>query len=209
MNDFLNKFNEQERKDSTGALTPVGPFYGTPLRLPPPAQEELIYRYQFLEDSITSLASMFRLTPKALEEWLEDSSISQIQLDTPEAEAEFETHVNETYKQTRIKLSGLVTLHSARAWDSLAESETNLLFSLQRATHLMANLAEDGRVDSQELKRLIDSHAKLTDRQAILHKAIEIPAVRDLENTTDALTKSLKDLLDEIDGSSYKLPSSK
>lgn len=212
MNEFINKYNQA----NSGHTQPSGPFdlsepltkfVGHPDRLPLAARQELIYRYQFLEETIPTLASEYRLTPAALTEWIEEHEIEIQLLETEEDLANFESHVNETYKNLRVRMSGLVPLHTAKAWQSLAISSENLLAALEYATHRLHANAKDGFVDSKELKALTEAHSKMVDKHNLIKQAIEVPAERDMKNIVDAFQKSLEDLFDEIDGSSYTLPS--
>lgn len=206
MESFFNKYREHEA--GTGQLESVlRPFVGDPNLLSLPAREELIFRYQYLEEGIPPLASEFRVTPRALEEYFEENGVFPQSLSTPQELAEFETHVNETYKSIRIRMSGLVAIQSARAWERLAKAEENLLASLVKATELVHEKASNQFVDARELKQLVDAHAKVVDRQQLIKEAISVPAAADVKGLADALTQSLEDLLNKIDGEGRTLPS--
>jgi hypothetical protein len=203
MNDFFTKYQEYE-----GTLQPpvLKPFVGDPHRLSLPAREELHYRYQYLEESVQELARDFRVTPSALQDYFLENNITPQDLDTPEALATFEDRVNETYKSIRIRMSGLVSIQTARAWESLAISENHLLASLEKASQKIHENAVTSFIDAKELKTLVDAHAKIVDRQQMIKEAINVPAAIDVKGLADSLSKSLESLLDEIDGESKKLP---
>lgn len=209
MNDFINKYNEANgfSPPQFDPDIPLGPFIGHPKNLSLPQRQELVYRFQFLEESVPTLASAYRLTPIALQEWLDENEVAIQRLETEEDIAQFETQVNAAYKDTRIRMTGLVALHSAVAWESLQRSSEDLLASLELAAKRVRSNAQDGFVDVKELKGLIDAHAKVIDKHALIKQAIDVPADRDMNNVVEGLQKTLEDLLDEIDGSSYKLPS--
>jgi hypothetical protein len=210
MNDFVNKYNEanQQGQHLFDFEAPLTKFVGNPANLPLAARQELVYRFQFLDESIHVLASEYRVTPIALEEWLDKHEVEIQALETEEDVAAFETHVQGIYKDLRVRMSGLVPLHTARAWDSLVRSSEHLLASLEYATHRLHAQAKEGYVDAKELKALSDVHNKITTQHQLIKQAIEVPADRDMNKIVDAFQKSLEDLFDEIDGSSYKLPSS-
>jgi len=203
MDDFFSKKRQQEAMSDFGAV--LKPFVGCPTRLSVAKRQELIYRYQYLEESTHTLASEYRLTPKATEDYFKENNISPILLETPEDFAKFEEHVKEVYKNIRVRLSGLVAIQNAIAWDTLAVSEGHLLASLENATRLCQERSEYA-VDAKELKQLVDAHAKVIDRQQVIRNAIDVPAKADIEELTDTLARTLEELLDEIDGESRKLP---
>lgn len=207
MNEFLNKYKEANLSNDIDLDAPLTKWYGHPKDLPLSYREELIYRYQFLDESINTLAREYRVTPIALTEWLDENEVQTKVFETDEDLANFETHVNQTYKDLRVRMSGLVALQTVKAWHSLAISEDHILHTLEYATHHMHDQAKGGFIDVKALKSLTDAHAKVVDRQILIKQAIEVPADRDLKNVVDGFQKSLKDLFDEIDGSSYSLPS--
>jgi hypothetical protein len=200
---FFSRYRDNE-ESTLGA--PLRQFVGDPALLSLPAREELCYRYQYLEESIPTLASDYRVTPKALQDFFLENDIHPQELSTPDQIAAFETRVNETYKSIRIRMSGLVALQTARAWEKLAISEDYLLASLAKASELIHEKANNQFVDARELKQLIDAHAKVVDRQQLIREAIKVPAAIDIEGLANTLQKSLEQLLEEIDGDAKKLP---
>jgi len=207
MDDFIQKYNDENFTSQFDVNEPLTKFVGDPRNLPLAARQELVYRFQFLEETVSTLASTYRLTPIALEEWLDENEVEIQRLETEEDVANFEAHVNAQYKDLRVRLSGLVALHTARAWESLAVSSEHLLASLEYATQQAHANAKNGLVEVKALKSLVDAHSKLTEKHQLIKQAIEVPADRDLKSVVDGFQKSLEDLFNEIDGSSYELPS--
>lgn len=203
MNDFVTAYNKNLTSETEEGILEK-PFKGSPDNLSQPEIEELKYRFMYLHESVEDLAFLYRLTPQALQNFITREELIMISLSNDDDYAEFESTVTAKYKQNRIKLSGLVTLHTAKSWSQLALAEENLLASLVQATE---QARKQVFPDAKTLASLANTHNKLIDRHALIKNAIDVPAVKDAKGIVDALTKSLEDVLDRIDGSSYKLPS--
>lgn len=203
MEDFVTAYNNK-----SSAFEPYSkPFVGTPKKLSPAQQAELLYSYKYLEAPIEKLAEYYALTPLALSEWLELKGAERLNFDDNKALQTFEEEVNQTYKKVRIQLAGLTSLHTAVAWEQLALAELDLLASLR-------SLAEDlkargSSVEPIELHRATKTLSELTNRHSLLNKALDKPYQKDIEEAADSLTKSIEEYLDDIDGTSYKLPQEK
>lgn len=180
------------------------PFIGDPYDLSAHEQEELQYRYKYIHDPIDVLARIYRLTPNATEKYILEQNIKQVDLSDPTKLAEFETYVNGKYKKQRIQLTGLVAIHTLKSWKLLAQANDDLLASVGKAAEL-ASLSPDP--DPKTLNTLANTHTKLVNQHDMIKQAVQVPAVNDLKGKVDALTKQLEDLIDEIDGDGFKLPS--
>ena len=181
-NDFIKALNNKKDLESPED-TVVRPFVGAPTMLPLAERQELIYRFQYLEESVEFLATHYQVTPSSLRAWLNENSIERKALKTEEDLHDFEVHVNETYKSLQVRLLGLVALNSAKAWSSLAVSENNILFGLETASK---NVSEQKYPDAKTLSSLASAHDKLVGRHELIVKAME---------TAGDVVKALKDHL--------------
>ena len=181
-NDFIKALNNKKDLESPDD-TVIRPFIGAPSMLPLAEREELIYRYQYLEESIEFLGTHYQVTPSSLKAWLDKHDIERKELKTEDDLHDFEAHVNETYKSLQVRLLGLVALNSAKAWGSLAISEENILFGLETATK---NVSEQRFPDAKTLSSLASAHDKLVGRHELIVKAME---------TAGDVVKALKDHL--------------
>lgn len=204
MEDFINAYNNSKSPLGDPGTVLEKPFVGDPRRLPKPVVEELLYKFQYLQETIEDLAFFYRVTPRALEQYLETYEVAPEPLDTPEQLAKFESDNNARYKNIRVRLSGLVALHTAQTWSQLAESENNLLASLKNAT---LHLSTQQYPDAKTISALTTAHNKIVDRHQLIKNAIDVPADRDVKNLIDTITKSLEDVLDRIDSEAPRLPS--
>jgi len=205
MNEFINAYNKKysEDKSLTDDQILERPFIGDPNNLSQYEKEELRYRSEYLHDTVEELARFYRVTPQALSSYLKENEITEIELTSQQDLAEFETSINSQYKQTRIALSGLLTLHTAKNWNTLAETELNLLIGLKRASE---HISGQKYPNPKEISTLVNTHRKIMDGHAMYKYAVEVPAAKDMKNKIDALTRSLEDLMDQIDGDGYQLP---
>lgn len=168
MDDFLTAFNNK-KQDEAESGTIVRPFISCPTLLPLAERQELVYRFQYLEESIEALALHYRLSPKKVEEYIEEQDIERIALKTEEDIIQFEEHVNALYKSLQVRLIGLTALNTAKTWQSLATAEEDLLASLNNATK--AVMAQE-RPDPKTLSSLVGTHAKIADRHDLIQKGM-------------------------------------
>ena len=168
-NDFIKAFNNKQDNSISDDMVRK-PFVGAPSMLPLAERQELIYRYQYLDESIEFLATHYYVTPSSLKAWLNQNDIERKELKTEEDIHDFEVHVNELYKSLQIRLLGLVALNSAKAWESLAMSEENILFGLETASK---NVSEQRYPDAKTLASLASAHDKLVGRHELIVKAMD------------------------------------
>lgn len=182
MNDFLTEFNKKQQENAdTGTI--IRPFTHCPSLLRLAEKQELIYKYQYLEESVESLAIYYRVTPTRVNEWLKEKNITRKTLDN-EADLEaFETHVNTLYKSIQIRMLGLVALNTATSWQSLATAESDLLASLVQAAKVVS---EHSHPDPKMISSLATTHDKLVARHAMIQSGID-NAGNVLENIKEQL----------------------
>ena len=167
-NDFLTAFNRKKQNQAEPG-TVVRPFIGEPQNLPLAQRQELIYKYSYLEESIESLALHYQLTPTRLTQWFSDNNITRKQLLSDDDIQEFEKKVTEIYKSIQTRLIGLTVLHSAKAWESLALTEENLLASLENAT---SSVSQQEIPDHRTLASLAATHEKIVNRHTIIQEGL-------------------------------------
>jgi len=203
MDDFLTALNSKALgADRVPKLEDM--FYGTPDLMPTEDREEMIFKYTYLSESIPSLAREYRVTPNALHQYILDEEIEQKKTKTEEELVQFESEVSAKYKNLRVRLSGLLALHTAKVWRYLAQSEENILLALSHATDELRNAAF---VDTRALSSLASVHTKMTDRHALFTNAMNVAHDKDIKGLIDVLAQKLNEVLDDIEGSVYKLPS--
>ncbi len=191
-------FEKAVSKNDLNPLEPrVRPFIADPDLLPLASREELIYKYKYLEDSITSLASQYRVRPDMLEDFIEEHQIKRTPLNSAEDFDNLNKYVQEMYVNIRIRLSGLVALQTAKIWEGLAETEDLLLDSLKEAA---TDLNKASFIDPKTINTLVSAHAKIVDRQELIRRAIEVPAENDIKKIASMLSEDIKDLMESIDG---------
>ena len=166
--DFLKTFNKRQQDEQPHKK--VKPFLGNPSLLSLADRQELIYKFQYLEASIESLALHYRLTPLSLEHWLDDNNITRQELETEEDTQNFEKRVTETYKSIQTRLLGLTVHHSAKAWHSLALIEEDLLASLENAAK---SVSEQETPDHRTIASLASTHEKLVQRHKIIQEGLD------------------------------------
>lgn len=200
--DFIEAKNQQVyAQQPTQAFVSATPeFVGKPEALPLPSREEMIYRYQYLDETIPSLARRYRVTPRALTAYFESHNVHRVTLETEEDYEQFQSYTNQLYRDIRVRMSGLVALQSAKAWETLAVTEDNLLASVKAATQNLQQRMDEGYSDIKGLKQLTDTHIKLVDRQDLIKRAIEKPAEYDVSEIANSLSEELKSIMESTEG---------
>lgn len=169
MDDFLVALNKKQRDNATPG-TVDRPFIGEPSLLPLAERQELIYKYQYLEETIEALALHYRLVPTRLQEWLQEQNVERKAIKTEEDMAEFEEHVSGLYSSIQTRLLGLTVLHSAKAWQVLATAEEDLLASVRQAS---LALSKQEVPDVRAISSLSSTHERLVTRHKIIQEALE------------------------------------
>lgn len=169
MDDFITAYNKKQQNEA-GPDTVTRPFIIDPQFLSLADRQELIYKYQYLEESIESLALQYRLAPNKLASWLKDNEISPKTLKSEEEVKEFEKEVTEIYKSIQTRLLGLTVLHSAKAWQSLAQVEEELLASLTNASKAVGLQKHP---DHRTIASLANTHERLVSRHAIIQEGLD------------------------------------
>ena len=166
---FIHSFNKEarERAKETGVV--LRPFVGDPSLLPLAERQEVIYKFQYLEESIESLALQYRLAPPKLETWLKENKVERKRLVSDEEIQAFEKEVTETYKSIQTRLIGLTVLHSAKAWQSLARVEEELLASLENAAKA---ISEQVNPDHRMLSSLANTHERIVNQHTIIQEGL-------------------------------------
>lgn len=169
-NDFLLSFNKEAQEQAKESGKVLRPFVSDPSFLPLAERQEIIYKYQYLEESEESLALQYRLTPIKLTTWLKENNVERKALSSDEELQAFEQEVTETYKSIQTRLIGLTVLHSAKAWQSLARVEEELLASLENATKAVS---EQANPDHKTLASLANTHERIVNRHTIIQEGLD------------------------------------
>ncbi len=169
MDDFLEAFNKNNQDNAeSGEVT--APFIGDPSLLPLASREELTYRYEYLEETVESLALHYRLAPNSVAIWLKKHNVTRKSLNTEEDIQAFEAHVNKIYKSLQIRILGLTALNTAKAWQTLAISEEGILASLENASKAVA--AQE-HPDPRTISSLARTHDSLVARHELIQRSME------------------------------------
>jgi hypothetical protein len=139
----------------------------SPSLLPLADRQTLEYKYVYLEESIERLAQQYKITSVALTNWFKENKIERKVLKTVDDYAEFESYVAELKSSLQTKLSGLVALNSAVAWQSLASSEEYIMNSLVRAAKLLDSAETP---NSREIATLASIHLKMIEKHELIAK---------------------------------------
>ncbi len=169
MDDFLLAFNRKQQENAEPG-TVERPFICDPSLLPLAERQELIYKYQYLEETTEALALHYRLAPVKVKQWLNEQGIERKKLFTDEDAAEFEEHVSSLYKSIQTRLLGLTVLHSAKAWQTLATAEEDLLASVRNAAQA---LSKQELPDYRVISSLSGTHERLVNRHKLIQEALE------------------------------------
>lgn len=167
--DFLEAFNRKNNEAAEDGKV-IRPFVGDPSLLPLAERQELVYKFQYLEETVESLALHYKLAPQSLATWLNKHDIIPKELLTEDQILDFEKEVTDTYKSIQTRLLGLTVLHSARAWQSLARSEEDLLASLENASKAVGVQDNPGH---NIIASLVKTHEGLVNRHKIIQEGLD------------------------------------
>lgn len=205
MDDFLTVFNKKQQ-DETEFGEVIRPFICDPSLLTLASRQELAYRYEYLEETIESLALHYRLAPNNVSVWIKEQGITRKELKTEKDMQAFEAHVNQIYKSLQIRILGLTALNTAKAWQALASSEEDILASLGNASKAVS-LQE--HPDTRTISSLAKTHAAMVARHELIQKSMEtagdvVTALKkqlnwELEVThVDAKFKGKQEVIEEV-----------
>ena len=144
----------------------------TPENLSLSVRQELAYRYQYLEDSVSCLANEYFLDESELLRYISEKDLKREEIATEEDVVKFEEIVNSLYNSLRIRMLGITALNTAKSWESLSRSEELLLKGL---TNAAAELATQKDPDPKMLASLTDTHNKLISRHALIQQKAADP----------------------------------
>jgi len=148
------------------------PYIRFPERLSHLARTEMEYRYVYMSETVEFLADHYRLSVEALEEYIEINQIKRAEIDSQEGIKSFEQFIGNTYKQIKLKMSGMQVMHAAASFDTFIEVEKRLLRTLDDAS---TQLQQQQVLDPQDLSRLTRTHIALMERQDLLAEATRAP----------------------------------
>lgn len=135
------------------------PFIGCPDKLSSADREELIYRFQYGEETSEFLAIEYRLTPSKLNSWLEEKNIKPIDLTDPAELEKFESYLEHQKRIKVARLHGAVLAHLGSSWEKISRTEQKLLSVIENSANSMAAFTV---VDPKVVCALTRAHTAMT-----------------------------------------------
>ena len=177
--DFLTAYNKKLQENAEPNII-TKPFICDPSLLSLTERLELKYRYEYLEDTVESLAIHYGLSPKNTIDWLEENGAARKTLETEEEIQEFEVYVNKLYKSMQIRILGLTAFNTVKSCQALIAAEEDILQSLKTASKALGSLEYP---DPKTIAALASTHSKLLSGHALIQKITETAG--DIETSID------------------------
>jgi len=164
--------------------------------------QELIFKYKYLNESITYLADFYRLDKNLLQDYFYENNIYPIEINKDNLE-QIKKEIEQVYLKNTVLMAGLALSHSITVQQYSLAIEKDLLES---TAHLASIENEKLNPDLKQLKLLAEVLEKVSARQIVTKDLTENFKNMIDQNPEGTFLNSLSEALKAIDGNGYDLP---